>query len=98
MRSIRVTDTYEIRRCDSLNWQVWRYKEAEKGKSKGEMEWVRLPSFHGSVRSALQWIANNAMREERADVDVDLEGAIEALRGIERDIAAHADAFEGRLS
>ena len=92
--NIRVLDTYEVRRMDQSNWQVWQYKVLEGGKRKGEMDWVALNSFHGTVSAAVGWIAKHAPRNLYLAADVDLQGAIDCMREIERDMAKHAKAFE----
>ncbi len=94
MKSIRVLDTYEVRRMDALNWRVWQHKELTSGKRKGERDWVGLDSYHTSLASAVGWIAENAARETYAKVDADLEGALCIMREIEQDIAKHARKFE----
>jgi len=93
MESIRVLETYEVRRMDSLNWRVWQYKVLKGGERKGESDWVPLDSYHGTLASAIEWIAKNAPKELHADVETDLKGAIELIREIERDMAEHAREF-----
>ena len=76
---IEVTDGYELRCIDGMNWQVFHLKSVEKKdesrKKTGvfEEQWVGLPSYHGSISAGIDWIINhmpkNAKnREERKNL------------------------------
>ena len=92
--NIRVLDDYEVRQMDSMNLRVWQYKELERGERKGELDWVGLDSYHSTVAEAVEWIFKHAQRRYYGGVETDLEGAIELLRGIEKDVGKHARAFK----
>ena len=92
--NIRVLDDYEVRYMDPSNLRVWQYKALDRGKRKGEMDWVALDSYHQSLASAVEWIAKHASRCRYGGVEADLAGAVDLLRDIEKDIAKHARAFE----
>jgi hypothetical protein len=67
--NIRLTDNYELRRINSLNWQLFEWREVEKldkpaskgGRKTGEKvsEWVALDCFPRTIESACAWILEN---------------------------------------
>lgn len=102
--NIRLTDNYELRRMDALNWRLYEYKPVKKldkparlgGKRTGEvaMEWVALECYPRDIEHAIRWIFEYAPKRNWANAECDLRGAIEELRAVERDMAAHAREFE----
>ena len=61
--NIRLTENYELRRMDSLNWRMFEHKLVEKkdgarGRKTGEkrMEWVGLECYPRDIESAIRWI------------------------------------------
>lgn len=98
--NIRLTENYELRRVDSLNWRMFEHKLVEKkdgarGRKTGEkrMEWVGLECYPRDIESAIRWILQYAPKKNWADGETDLRGALDSLREIERDMAAHAAEF-----
>lgn len=64
--NIRLTDNYELRRVDTLNWRLYerrgvKKRESRGGKRTGEVltEWVALDCFPRTVDSACAWILEN---------------------------------------
>lgn len=58
-----MTDNYELRRVDSLNWRMYerrgvKKRESKGGKRTGEVltEWVALDCFPRTIESACAWI------------------------------------------
>ena len=90
---IRLLDNYELRRVDDRNWQLYKLKELESGKRKGEVDWVPLGIYPQTIEGSIQWIFENAPKADWENAKCDLEGAIGELREIERDMAAHAREF-----
>lgn len=60
---IVVNEQYKIVRVDSLNWQVFEYKQLKAPKNpnmpsrEGEYDWVALQKFFGQLSPALRWLA-----------------------------------------
>lgn len=98
--NIRLLDNYELRRVDDRNWQLWQFKPVKKkdgsrGRKTGEvvMEWTALGIFPRTIEGAIRWIFENAPKRNWAHAECDLRGAIDELRELERDMAAHAEEF-----
>lgn len=60
---IVVTERFKVVHVDSLNWQVFEYKQLKAPKNpsipsrEGEHDWVPLQKFFGQLSPALRWIA-----------------------------------------
>lgn len=94
---IRLTDDYELRRVDSLNWQLYQMKEKKNGKNRGEVGWVPVRCYPRSVADALEWLAEHVPKRDWGPGTVDLREAAAKMRELERDVARHAEAFERGL-
>ena len=86
--NIRLTDSYELRRVDPLNWRLYEHKAVKKkdgsrGKPTGEVqhEWVALDCFPRTIESACAWILENGKGFTR-DESLTLEEAIAEYREI----------------
>lgn len=84
--NIRLTDNYELRRVDTLNWRLYEYKAVKKkdgsrGKRTGEVqhEWVALDCFPRTVDSACAWILENGKGYTR-DESLTLAQAVDELK------------------
>lgn len=70
---VEVTDIYQLRCSDRMNWQVFKLKGVKKrgedGKASGKVEkqWVGLPSFHGTVSSGVMWILKDMSKSSKKD-------------------------------
>ena len=92
MYSIRLTENYEIRRHDSMNWRMWRRKEITKGKRRGEMDWVPQEAYFGNIEAALgHLMRDHALNGDKEKTDV--KGAIANFRRLENEIKSHAKEF-----
>lgn len=69
--ALRVMDKYEVRAIDTLNLQVFELRDAKKKDGTVSSEWVPR-TYHGSVESAVRWIANHAAKEDLRVSDYDL--------------------------
>lgn len=90
---IRITDKYELRRVDAMNWQLYKLKKLEGGKRKGEVDWVPLQCFPRDVPQAVRWIAENAPRADWAYCKVDLDDFLAEMEKLEQSMGRHARAF-----
>lgn len=90
---IRITDTYELRRVDSMNWQLYKLKELEGGKRKGEVDWVPLQCYPHDAAQAVRWIVENAPKADLADCETDLRGFLAEMAKLEQSIKRHAREF-----
>lgn len=57
---IIVNERFKIVHVDSLNWQVFEFREIkDKGSTTraGESDWIALPAFFGYPEHAIEWIA-----------------------------------------
>ena len=85
---IRLTDNYELRRVDSLNWRLYERRgvkklDSKRGKRTGEVqtERVALDCFPQTVEGACAWILENGKGYSR-DETLTLEKAVGELRAI----------------
>ena len=70
----------KIVRIDSLNWQVFELREVKdshKTKRAGQTDWMPLPAFFGTVKSALRY-AKERNRNKNLDVH-DLDAAVKRI-------------------
>ena len=96
MKSIRLTENYEIRRYDSMNWRMYVRKEITRGDRKGEVDWVPQQAYFGTIEAALSHLLkDHALNGD--DEKTDVKGAIRNLRKVEQDARAHAEAFRDGL-
>lgn len=84
--NIRLTDNYELRRVDSLNWRLYerrgvKKKDGSRGKPTGEVqhEWVALDCFPRTVYSACAWILENGKGYTR-DESLTLAQAVDEFK------------------
>jgi hypothetical protein len=84
--NIRLTDNYELRRVDSLNWRLYerkavKKKDGSRGKPTGEVltEWVALDCFPRTVDSACAWILENGKGYTR-DESLTLAQAVDEFK------------------
>ena len=87
----------KIVRIDSLNWQVYELREvgkAHRGNSnrEGETDWMPLPAFFGTIKSALKY-AKQLNRSRNLDVH-DLDAAVQRIAYLD---AQFIDAMERAL-
>ena len=74
---------WRIRRIDSKNWQLFEYRIILSGARAGDVDWVGLDSFHGSLLPALE---DARKREfEQSGYTGDLDGAIKAIKRTDRE-------------
>ena len=71
---------YRLVPHDGLNWRVHVYKAIDRGKRKGENDWMPVERYFGSVRLALEWIADREARKGKRVKSV--REAIAAFDGI----------------
>lgn len=74
---------WRIRRIDSKNWQLFEYRIILKGDRAGDVDWVGLDSFHGSLLPALE--AARKREIEQSGYTGDIDGAIKAIKRIDRE-------------
>lgn len=102
--NIRLTDNYELRRVDSLNWRMYERRGVKKRESKGgkrtgevQHEWVALDCFPRTVESACVWILENGEGYTR-DESLTLEESITEYREIAdeltRNVKRYAEVVE----
>ena len=84
--NIRLTDNYELRRVDTLNWRLYerrgvKKRESRGGKRTGEVltEWVALDCFPRTVDSACAWILENG-KDYTRDESLTLAQAVDEFR------------------
>ena len=84
--NIRLTDNYELRRVDSLNWRLYEHKAVKKkdgsrGKPTGEVqhEWVALDCFPRTIEGACAWILENGKGYTR-DESLTLAQAVDEFK------------------
>lgn len=84
--NIRLTDNYELRRVDSLNWRLYerrgvKKRESKGGKRTGEVltEWVALDCFPRTIESACAWILENG-KDYTRDESLTLAQAVDEFK------------------
>lgn len=84
--NIRLTDNYELRRVDTLNWRLYerrgvKKRESKGGKRTGEVltEWVALDCFPRTVGGACAWILENG-KDYTRDESLTLAQAVNELK------------------
>ena len=95
--NIRLTDNYELRRVDTLNWRLHerrgvKKKDGSRGKPTGEVqhEWVALDCFPRTVGGACAWILENS-RSYSKDERATLAQAVDMERAIADDLKKHVE-------
>lgn len=67
-KEVEVLDDWKVVCVDGLNWQVHQFAEVKKANGTTAMEWKALPSYHGTLESAVKAIWRKLpknMKEER---------------------------------
>lgn len=67
-KEVEVLDDWKVVCVDGLNWQVHQFAEVKKSNGTTAMEWKALPSYHGTLESAVKAIWRKLpknMKEER---------------------------------
>lgn len=88
MEDIRITPDYQLRATIPGSWGL--YAKVDVG---GYPEW-QLRGTYRTVKAAVTDVLDVAVREGLPNVAVDLAGALDVMRRIERDVARHAERFE----
>ena len=87
-QEIVIDDTLKVVHVDSMNWQLFEKKEITRdnrrgGKSRvGEVDWMPLPAFFGTLRPALAK-ARDIYRERKLDAAT-LDEAVKQLEALDR--------------
>lgn len=76
---IVVSERYKVVRIDSLNWQVFEFREIKNKQRAGQKDWVALPRFYGKLTDALAGIARHGNSDACGSMTLD-----EAVRAIEK--------------
>ena len=91
---IIITDRLKAVKVDSLNWQIFEYREIEdkpNAKRAGERDWCGLPCYFGSLKYAMLRLLDVDIATSGESMT--LEDAIKRIERCERKIAkAVADA------
>ncbi len=74
--TITISDGYELRRSDELNWQLWRLSAGRDGAPK----WRPMGRYYQRLEDALSDVYERELRD--SEPSCDLQGAIEAARAI----------------
>ncbi len=85
---IIVNDRYKVVRVDSMNWQIFEYREIKdraKAKRAGELDWIGLPYFFGDLKYALIRLLN--LNVATSGESMTLDEAVSRIEAIERQIA-----------
>ena len=85
---IEICDGWQLRKCDSTNWQLWQYGETQstpsavKAGTVGEMAWHPTGRFYqaSSFDVAIDFVADYKIRNEQPDEVISLAGYINQLR------------------
>ena len=78
-----IVGDFMVKRIDSMNWQIFERREIaenknpKKNKRVGEIDWVALPAFYGTLKPAL--VKMKELHRERGIVSGDLNAAISAI-------------------
>lgn len=75
-----------IVRVDSKNWQLFEYRSVDKRDGSVAEEWVALPSFHGTLLSALE--AARGMNFPASGYKGGLDGAIREIKRLDKAFAS----------
>ncbi len=91
---IRLTDDFELRDMDGLNWHVYELRDVT-SKSDGttRTEWVPTGHYFTRPQSAVSWVCGQLLHKRRKRAVVTLQDALRAIR----DIAAEVDASARRI-
>lgn len=77
---IRVTEDYEVRAADSLNWQVWNLREVAKKDGTKSVEWVATGNYFSRLDGAIEWIWHQLPRNRQKGTLVTLTDALRGIR------------------
>lgn len=91
---IRVTEDYEVRALDSLNWQVWNLREVAKKDGTKSVEWVATGNYFSRLDSAIEWIWHQLPRQRQKGTAKTLQDALGDIRGMLAEVREHGAKFE----
>ncbi|MBR3226115.1 MAG: hypothetical protein IKF78_12410 [Atopobiaceae bacterium] len=83
---IRVTEDYEVRALDSLNWQVWNLREVAKKDGTKSVEWVATGNYFTRLDGAVEFVMRHLLKKNQKQAVVTLADALDELRGIAAEI------------
>ena len=92
--NIRVTEEYEIRAADNLNWQIYEYKEVAKKDGTKEMEWRPVQAYFRGLQSAFRWILDSLSKKRKNGAVPSLQDALRAIRGMVSEVEECAERVE----
>lgn len=91
---IRVTDEYELRDSDALNWQVFEYREITKKDGSVVKEWTPRAAYFSRLSGALDWIIQQLPRKRENGTLVTLQDALKDIRKMAKEVKKYAEKFE----
>lgn len=92
--NIRVTDDYELRVVDALNWQVYEFKEVKHKDGTKSVDWVGTGNYFTRLDGAIEWIWHQLPRKRQNGTLVTLQDALKAIRGMLAEVRECADRIE----
>ena len=83
---IRITDGYELRPIDSLNWQLFELREVNKKDGSKSVEWVATGNYFSRLDGAVEFVMRHLLKKNQKQAVVTLADALDELRGIAAEI------------
>lgn len=66
-KEVEVLEDWKVVCVDGLNWQVYQFAEVKKAGGTTAMEWKALPSYHGTLESAVKAIWRKLPKNMKAE-------------------------------
>lgn len=93
---------WQLRPVDARNWQLWHYREGEKGKSNGKMDWFPEGRFYSysTIDSAALYAADCDIKatDGTANFVEYVELLRETLDGFEKSILRALESSQSRAN
>lgn len=90
-----IVGDFMVKRIDSMNWQIFERRKLNRSQNpnnksrEGEIDWVALPAFYGTLKPAL--VRMKELHRDRGIVRGDLKAAIAAIEKADADFIAMVD-------
>lgn len=77
-----ISGSWKFIKSDPLNWQVHELAEIKSGDRKGEVDWVRLPNYFGTLKAAVMF-AKERNRERKLET-AQLDDAVKQIEKLDK--------------
>lgn len=91
-KEVEVLDDWKVVCVDGLNWQIHQFAKVKKANGTTAMEWKALPSYHGTLESAVKAIWRKLPKNMKAERKT-LSQACKTLEELSDKVAESARKF-----